>query len=199
MAQSTFLNTFASLKCQSGGRRTPKILTHWKVRLLLLLLLLLTVRQRGPSRPGCHALCPGYPPLSPAGCFDCFGTLPSPPPSPPRVAYVAHGGNEDKSGSISLRALRETVRRFGLAVDVDALVAEFDTNDDGKYDHGDWVVFVVGVWLSPWWVVVGCSCFSVDPPCCCCFVGTRCCCLVCVRSCLTCELIYDRPLSARSI
>ena len=42
-------------------------------------------------------------------------------------AYIAMGGEPDKSGCISADKLRNTIKDFGLTIDIDALIRETDT------------------------------------------------------------------------
>mmetsp|Transcript_13119 Transcript_13119/g.31022 ORF Transcript_13119/g.31022 Transcript_13119/m.31022 type:complete len:148 (-) Transcript_13119:128-571(-) len=50
-------------------------------------------------------------------------------------AFVALGGNTDKSGEISTEKLRTVVKEFGLTIDLDRLIREIDTDGSGKVDY----------------------------------------------------------------
>eukprot|EP00906_Rhabdomonas_costata_P016998 RCo024455 len=52
-------------------------------------------------------------------------------------AFVAMGGNIDKSGEVLVQTLRETFTDFQLPIDLDRLVAEVDTNNDGTVDFSE--------------------------------------------------------------
>eukprot|EP00695_Tsukubamonas_globosa_P002743 TRINITY_DN3939_c0_g1_i1.p1 TRINITY_DN3939_c0_g1~~TRINITY_DN3939_c0_g1_i1.p1 ORF type:complete len:152 (-),score=12.46 TRINITY_DN3939_c0_g1_i1:73-528(-) len=49
-------------------------------------------------------------------------------------AFVALGGNPDKSGSIGLDRLRRTCKDFGLTIDIEQLIHELDSNENGTID-----------------------------------------------------------------
>mmetsp|Transcript_119474 Transcript_119474/g.208013 ORF Transcript_119474/g.208013 Transcript_119474/m.208013 type:complete len:460 (-) Transcript_119474:474-1853(-) len=46
-------------------------------------------------------------------------------------AFVALGGNRDKTGEISANQLRNVVRYFDLTIDIDKLISEVDSNSSG--------------------------------------------------------------------
>ncbi|KAJ4462063.1 putative flagellar outer dynein arm light chain 5 [Paratrimastix pyriformis] len=51
-----------------------------------------------------------------------------------RLAFVAMGGNPDKTGQIATSRLAKTITEFGLPVDLDRLVHELDTDGSGYVD-----------------------------------------------------------------
>eukprot|EP01012_Entosiphon_sulcatum_P001976 TRINITY_DN10381_c0_g1_i1.p1 TRINITY_DN10381_c0_g1~~TRINITY_DN10381_c0_g1_i1.p1 ORF type:complete len:422 (+),score=63.89 TRINITY_DN10381_c0_g1_i1:50-1315(+) len=50
-------------------------------------------------------------------------------------AFVAMGGNQDKSGQISVDYLRSICRKFGLTIDIDKLVSEADCDGSGVVEY----------------------------------------------------------------
>eukprot|EP00164_Ancoracysta_twista_P002586 GFYU01003441.1.p2 GENE.GFYU01003441.1~~GFYU01003441.1.p2 ORF type:complete len:151 (+),score=58.41 GFYU01003441.1:221-673(+) len=50
-------------------------------------------------------------------------------------AFVAMGGNNDKSGEIHVDKLRKTIKDFGLTIDIDQLILETDTDGSGFIDY----------------------------------------------------------------
>eukprot|EP01006_Ploeotia_vitrea_P031596 TRINITY_DN63923_c1_g1_i1.p2 TRINITY_DN63923_c1_g1~~TRINITY_DN63923_c1_g1_i1.p2 ORF type:complete len:487 (-),score=46.12 TRINITY_DN63923_c1_g1_i1:1844-3304(-) len=52
-------------------------------------------------------------------------------------AFVALGGQRDKSGEIDARQLRDTVKQFGLTLDIDRLIEEVDSDGSGMIDFDE--------------------------------------------------------------
>lgn len=50
-------------------------------------------------------------------------------------AFVALGGNADKTGEISTEKLRAVVKDFGLTIDIDKLIRETDADGSGQVDY----------------------------------------------------------------
>jgi len=50
-------------------------------------------------------------------------------------AFVAMGGNPDKSGHVEAEKLRRTIKAFELTVDIDRLIDETDTDGSGEIDY----------------------------------------------------------------
>ena len=50
-------------------------------------------------------------------------------------AFIALGGNPDKTGEISCDKLRATIKEFGLTIDIDRLIRETDTDHSGLIDY----------------------------------------------------------------
>ena len=50
-------------------------------------------------------------------------------------AFVALGGNSDKTGIIFKKQLEATVKLFDLTIDVDALCREIDQDGNGEIDY----------------------------------------------------------------
>eukprot|EP00735_Rhodelphis_limneticus_P001689 TRINITY_DN1234_c0_g1::TRINITY_DN1234_c0_g1_i1::g.26814::m.26814 TRINITY_DN1234_c0_g1::TRINITY_DN1234_c0_g1_i1::g.26814 ORF type:complete len:152 (-),score=27.51,sp/Q39584/DYL3_CHLRE/52.00/2e-50,EF-hand_1/PF00036.27/0.00022,EF-hand_1/PF00036.27/9.6e-06,EF-hand_1/PF00036.27/3.1e-08,EF-hand_7/PF13499.1/1.7e-13,EF-hand_7/PF13499.1/0.0002,EF-hand_6/PF13405.1/3e-06,EF-hand_6/PF13405.1/0.011,EF-hand_6/PF13405.1/1.1e+04,EF-hand_6/PF13405.1/0.00078,EF-hand_8/PF13833.1/0.062,EF-hand_8/PF13833.1/5.4e-09,E len=50
-------------------------------------------------------------------------------------AFVALGGNPDKSGEVATQLLKNIVNEFGLTIDIDQLIAEADTDNSGFIDY----------------------------------------------------------------
>lgn len=48
-------------------------------------------------------------------------------------AFVAMGGNIDKTGHVEAEKLRRTIKAFELTVDIDRLIDETDTDGEGPY------------------------------------------------------------------
>jgi Ca2+-binding EF-hand superfamily protein len=51
------------------------------------------------------------------------------------AAWVAMGGNPDKSGQIDTEKLRRTIKAFELTIDIDRLIEETDTDGSGFIDY----------------------------------------------------------------
>mmetsp|Transcript_43073 Transcript_43073/g.52237 ORF Transcript_43073/g.52237 Transcript_43073/m.52237 type:complete len:168 (+) Transcript_43073:216-719(+) len=56
-------------------------------------------------------------------------------------AFVALGGNKDKTGSVSFDRLRQVIADFDLTVDVDKLIAETDLDASGNIDYNEFKLF----------------------------------------------------------
>eukprot|EP00697_Spironema_sp_BW2_P008064 gnl/Spiro4/22560_TR11127_c4_g1_i1.p1 gnl/Spiro4/22560_TR11127_c4_g1~~gnl/Spiro4/22560_TR11127_c4_g1_i1.p1 ORF type:complete len:167 (-),score=42.91 gnl/Spiro4/22560_TR11127_c4_g1_i1:40-540(-) len=52
-------------------------------------------------------------------------------------AFVAMGGKPDRTGDISTDKLRKTVKEFGLTIDIDQLITEYDRDSSGMIDYGE--------------------------------------------------------------
>ena len=52
-------------------------------------------------------------------------------------AFVAMGGNSDKSGEISAAKLTKTIIDFGLTIDIEKLIREADTDNSGLIDFDE--------------------------------------------------------------
>jgi len=52
-------------------------------------------------------------------------------------AFVAMGGNPDKSGHVEAEKLRRTIKAFELTVDIDRLIDETDTDGSGEIDYDE--------------------------------------------------------------
>ncbi|KAK9809046.1 hypothetical protein WJX72_008371 [[Myrmecia] bisecta] len=52
-------------------------------------------------------------------------------------AFVALGGNHDKTGTVSVDTLRRTVKEFELTIDLDAMLKELDKDSSGTIDFGE--------------------------------------------------------------
>mmetsp|Transcript_2649 Transcript_2649/g.9347 ORF Transcript_2649/g.9347 Transcript_2649/m.9347 type:complete len:148 (-) Transcript_2649:1338-1781(-) len=50
-------------------------------------------------------------------------------------AFVALGGNIDRTGTISADKLRNVCKEFGLTIDIDKLIRETDTDGSGEIDY----------------------------------------------------------------
>eukprot|EP00960_Hanusia_phi_P047975 758707-Hanusia_phi.AAC.2 len=50
-------------------------------------------------------------------------------------AFVALGGNPDKSGEINTDKLRATIEKFELTIDIERLIEETDTDASGLIDY----------------------------------------------------------------
>jgi calmodulin len=55
-------------------------------------------------------------------------------------SYVAMGGDADTGGCIQADKLREMVRKFELAIDIEALIREVDTDGSGEIEFDEWAV-----------------------------------------------------------
>eukprot|EP01001_Neometanema_parovale_P011694 NODE_794_length_2087_cov_87.382383_g755_i0.p1 GENE.NODE_794_length_2087_cov_87.382383_g755_i0~~NODE_794_length_2087_cov_87.382383_g755_i0.p1 ORF type:complete len:534 (-),score=76.86 NODE_794_length_2087_cov_87.382383_g755_i0:348-1949(-) len=49
-------------------------------------------------------------------------------------AFIALGGNRDKTGDIDADVMRDIVKRFELTIDLEGMLAEVDTNGNGQID-----------------------------------------------------------------
>eukprot|EP00163_Fabomonas_tropica_P015000 TRINITY_DN2732_c0_g1_i2.p1 TRINITY_DN2732_c0_g1~~TRINITY_DN2732_c0_g1_i2.p1 ORF type:complete len:141 (+),score=22.87 TRINITY_DN2732_c0_g1_i2:80-502(+) len=59
-------------------------------------------------------------------------------------AFVAMGGQRDKSGQISEKRLREVITNFGLTTDVDVLISDMDTDFSGILDYEQFKAMMLG-------------------------------------------------------
>merc|ERR1712072_1554201 len=50
-------------------------------------------------------------------------------------AFIALGGQADKSGEIMTEKLRKIIKDFGLTIDIDKLIRETDTDGSGFIDY----------------------------------------------------------------
>ena len=48
------------------------------------------------------------------------------------LAFVALGGQPDKGGVISAERLRATCKEFGLTIDIDGLIKQYDADGSGE-------------------------------------------------------------------
>mmetsp|Transcript_42711 Transcript_42711/g.71274 ORF Transcript_42711/g.71274 Transcript_42711/m.71274 type:complete len:155 (-) Transcript_42711:56-520(-) len=51
------------------------------------------------------------------------------------AAFVAMGGNEDKSGVITSEKLSKTIKDFELLIDIDQLISQTDRDNSGYIDY----------------------------------------------------------------
>ncbi|CAG9466478.1 unnamed protein product [Pedinophyceae sp. YPF-701] len=51
------------------------------------------------------------------------------------AAFVAMGGAADKSGSVSAARLKETIKEFGLTIDIEKMIRELDKDDSGLLEY----------------------------------------------------------------
>jgi len=52
-------------------------------------------------------------------------------------AFVAMGGNSDKSGRVEAEKLRKTIKAFELTINIDKLIRETDTDNSGFIDYDE--------------------------------------------------------------
>ncbi|KAL1495619.1 hypothetical protein AB1Y20_016487 [Prymnesium parvum] len=57
-------------------------------------------------------------------------------------AFIALGGNPDKTGEISTDKLRTIVKDFGLTIDIEKLIRETDTDHSGYIDYNEFKVMM---------------------------------------------------------
>jgi hypothetical protein len=57
-------------------------------------------------------------------------------------AFIALGGNADKTGQVSTEKLRNIVKEFGLTIDINKLIAETDTDRSGFIDYQEFTVMM---------------------------------------------------------
>lgn len=57
-------------------------------------------------------------------------------------AFIALGGNADKTGQISTDKLRTVVNDFGLTIDINKLILETDTDKSGFIDYNEFFVMM---------------------------------------------------------
>ena len=55
-------------------------------------------------------------------------------------AFVALGGNPDRSGEISTDKLRAVIQEFQLTIDIDKLIADTDKDGSGQIDYEEFKV-----------------------------------------------------------
>ena len=52
-------------------------------------------------------------------------------------AFIALGGNEDKTGTISTEKITAVCTEFDLTIDIHALIKEFDADGSGEVDYDE--------------------------------------------------------------
>uniref|UniRef100_A0A7S0I9G7 EF-hand domain-containing protein n=1 Tax=Micromonas pusilla TaxID=38833 RepID=A0A7S0I9G7_MICPS len=52
-------------------------------------------------------------------------------------AFIALGGQPNKTGEISTDKLKEVIKDFGLTIDIEKLISETDTDRSGKVDYSE--------------------------------------------------------------
>ena len=57
-------------------------------------------------------------------------------------AFIALGGNADKTGNVVADKLRGIVKEFGLTIDIDRLIREVDTDHSGLIDYQEFAVMM---------------------------------------------------------
>ncbi len=57
-------------------------------------------------------------------------------------AFIALGGNADKTGNVQADKLRGIVKEFGLTIDIDRLIREVDTDHSGLIDYQEFAVMM---------------------------------------------------------
>ena len=57
-------------------------------------------------------------------------------------AFIALGGNADKTGNVSADKLRSIIKDFGLTIDIDRLIKEVDTDHSGLIDFQEFAVMM---------------------------------------------------------
>lgn len=57
-------------------------------------------------------------------------------------AFIALGGNADKTGNVVADKLRNIVKEFGLTIDIDRLIREVDTDHSGLIDYQEFAVMM---------------------------------------------------------
>ena len=57
-------------------------------------------------------------------------------------AFIALGGNADKTGEISTEKLRSIIKDFGLTIDIERLIREVDTDHSGYIDYQEFAVMM---------------------------------------------------------
>eukprot|EP00003_Mantamonas_plastica_P002748 TRINITY_DN1211_c0_g1_i2.p2 TRINITY_DN1211_c0_g1~~TRINITY_DN1211_c0_g1_i2.p2 ORF type:complete len:114 (+),score=52.53 TRINITY_DN1211_c0_g1_i2:411-752(+) len=57
-------------------------------------------------------------------------------------AFVAMGGNPDKSGEVKAELLIKTIKEFELTIDIEQLIAETDTDNSGFIDYDEFKVML---------------------------------------------------------
>ena len=64
--------------------------------------------------------------------------------SPAVDAFIALGGNADKTGNVQADKLRGIIKEFGLTIDIDRLIREVDTDHSGLIDYQEFAVMMKG-------------------------------------------------------
>ena len=97
----------------------------------------------------CRCELASLPPLALRGCNGCRGRgLFESAPHSCRVsrfavdAFIALGGNADKTGNVVADKLRGIVKEFGLTIDIDRLIREVDTDHSGLIDYQEFAVMM---------------------------------------------------------
>ena len=55
-------------------------------------------------------------------------------------AYVALGGNEDRSGHIDAKSLIDIIKtQFEMTIDIEGLIAEVDEDKSGMIEYGEFM------------------------------------------------------------
>lgn len=57
-------------------------------------------------------------------------------------AFIALGGNADKTGNVQAEKLRTIIKEFGLTIDIDRLIREVDTDHSGLIDYQEFAVMM---------------------------------------------------------
>ena len=57
-------------------------------------------------------------------------------------AFIALGGNADKTGQVSADKLRSIIKDFGLTIDIERLIREVDTDHSGFIDYSEFQVMM---------------------------------------------------------
>ena len=57
-------------------------------------------------------------------------------------AFIALGGNADKTGNVQADKLRGIIKEFGLTIDIDRLIREVDTDHSGLIDYQEFAVMM---------------------------------------------------------
>ena len=53
------------------------------------------------------------------------------------AAFVAMGGAQDKTGFVEAAKLRQTIKDFGLTIDIDGLLQQYDNDNSGKIEYSE--------------------------------------------------------------
>ena len=57
-------------------------------------------------------------------------------------AFVAMGGNSDRTGAIQTDKLTKACQEFGLTIDIDALIREVDDDGNGTVDFDEFTMMM---------------------------------------------------------
>ena len=57
-------------------------------------------------------------------------------------AFVAMGGNSDRTGAIQTEKLTAACQEFGLTIDIDALIREVDDDGNGTVDFDEFTMMM---------------------------------------------------------